>query len=446
MKFIGSTLNKNEIEITPSEGKDAVSLALKNVKLTASYDDGSSKEYKIRWDAGEVEALANEKNGRLQLHGQVVFPEYDKVLVEERADPYILLAEDGWYYFTASYPVRGTKENKEGIGYDRIVLRRAKTIQGLKEAEEVTIWHQKDSKRLHRYIWAPELHKIGDSYYILFTGSVDPENVWSIRPHMLKCVGKNLMDPKSWYAEDESNLYRLIEREDLKGEGRTFVPFSDFSLDMTCFENKGRWYLIWAQKGEDQLSDLFLAEINPRKPWEIISKPMLLTNPEYDWEMRGGVKVDEGPSVLKHGDKLFVAFSASATDYTYCIGMLMADCNADLLDKKNWKKFDHPFLRSEDFLDQCGPGHNSFTKDENGNDVLVYHARPFACSNAQDAEGHYGECEYVEPGKNPLSDPCRHARAKAILFDEKGIPVLHMTPEEELPESARKVELWVTIQ
>ena len=198
MKFIGSTLNKNEIEITPSEGKDAVSLALKNVKLTASYDDGSSKEYKIRWDAGEVEALANEKNGRLQLHGQVVFPEYDKVLVEERADPYILLAEDGWYYFTASYPVRGTKENKEGIGYDRIVLRRAKTIQGLKEAEEVTIWHQKDSKRLHRYIWAPELHKIGDSYYILFTGSVDPENVWSIRPHMLKCVGKNLMDPKSW--------------------------------------------------------------------------------------------------------------------------------------------------------------------------------------------------------------------------------------------------------
>ena len=97
-------------------------------------------------------------------------------------------------------------------------------------------------------------------------------------------------------------------------------------------------------------------------------------------------------------------------------------------------------------MDQCGPGHNSFTKDENGNDELVYHARSFACSNAQDAEGHYGECEYVEPGKNPLSDPCRHARAKAILFDEKGIPVLHMTPEKELPESARKVELWVTIQ
>ena len=288
MKFIGTTLNKNEIEITPSEEKDAVGLALKNVKLIASYDDGSSKEYKIRWDAGEVEALADVKNGRVQLHGQVVFPEYDKVLVEERADPYVLLAEDGWYYFTASYPVRGTEENKAGIGYDRIVLRRAKTIQGLKEAEEVTIWHQKDSKKLNRYIWAPELHKIGDSYYILFTGSVDPENVWSIRPHMLKCVGEDLMDPKNWYVKDESNLYRLTEMEELKGEERTFVPFSDFSLDMTCFENNGRWYLIWAQKGEDQLSDLFLAEIDSKNPWEIISKPMLLTNPEYDWEMRGG--------------------------------------------------------------------------------------------------------------------------------------------------------------
>ena len=43
MKFIGTTLNKNEIEITPSEGKDAVSLALKKVKLIASYDDGSMK-------------------------------------------------------------------------------------------------------------------------------------------------------------------------------------------------------------------------------------------------------------------------------------------------------------------------------------------------------------------------------------------------------------------
>ncbi len=339
------------------------------------------------------------------------------IFIEERADPYILLAEDGKYYFTASYPVRGMKEHQDGIGYDRIVLRHADTIEGLKTAEEVTIWHQKDSKKLNRFIWAPELHKIGDSYYVLFTGSVDPENVWCIRPHMLKCVGSDLMEPNSWKTADESNLYRMTAKDDFS--------FTDFSLDMTCFENKGSWYIIWAQKGPDMLSNLYLAQIDEKKPWEIITEPILLTNPEYDWEMRGGVMVDEGPSVLKHGDKIFVAFSASATDYNYCIGMLEADCNANLLNPKSWKKYDHPFLTSEDLEGQCGPGHNSFTKDENGNDILVYHARPFACSNGQDAKGNYGKCKYVKPGEQPLFDPCRHARVKIIHFDENGVPVLN---------------------
>ena len=339
------------------------------------------------------------------------------ILIEERADPYILLAEDGNYYFTASYPVRGREEHKNGIGYDRIVLRCADTIEGLKTAEEVTIWHEKDSKKVNRFIWAPELHKIGDSYYILFTGSVDVNNVWSIRPHMLKCVGENLMDPKSWRTEDESNLYRVTAKDDFS--------FTDFSLDMTCFENRGHWYVIWAQKGTNLLSNLYLAEMDEKKPWELISKPVLLSMPEYDWEMRGGVKVDEGPSVLKHKDKIFVSFSASATDYNYCIGMLEADCNANLLEQKSWKKYDHPFLTSEDLVEQCGPGHNSFTKDADENDILVYHARPFACSNGQDGKGHYGKCEYVNPGEDPLMDPCRHARIKKLHFDEQGVPVLN---------------------
>ena len=34
-------------------------------------------------------------------------------------------------------------------------------------------------------------------------------------------------------------------------------------------------------------------------------------------------------------------------------------------------------MTSGDFNDElCGPGHNSFTVDEYGNAVIVYHARP----------------------------------------------------------------------
>ena len=39
----------------------------------------------------------------------------------------------------------------------------------------------------------------------------------------------------------------------------------------------------------------------------------MLSKPEFDWECRG-FKVNEGPAVLVHGDKLFISYSASATD------------------------------------------------------------------------------------------------------------------------------------
>lgn len=412
---------------------------LKQRRQTVIYNDGSEKSFSVKWKESDLAAVDMTKAGNYEIEGTAILPEYADVLVEQRADPYVLLAEDGYYYFTASYPVCGSAENKKGIGYDRIVLRRAKTIAGLKEAEEVTLWHQKDSKRVHRYIWAPELHKIGGSYYILFTASVEENNVWGIRPHMLKCVGEDLMDPGNWNMPDESNLYRLM------GEGGDTVPFCDFSLDMTYFENKGRHYLAWAQK-ENNLSDIYLAEIAPEEPWKLISPCVLLTRPEYPWEMQGNVMVNEGPILLKNAGKLYLAFSASAVDYTYCVGILEAEEDANLLERGAWKKYDYPFLTSDDFHDQCGPGHNSFTTDENGNVVLVYHARPFACSNAQDAAGNYGRCEYVEPGMSALSDPCRHARAKGINFAADGLPVLHLSAEEELPKQYRNVKLKIIIE
>ena len=50
--------------------------------------------------------------------------------------------------------------------------------------------------------------------------------------------------------------------------------------------------------------------------------------------------------------------------------MIKADENADLLDIVAWTKFDRPLLTSEDLVDEYGPGHNSFTKDEDGKPIL----------------------------------------------------------------------------
>ena len=40
-------------------------------------------------------------------------------------------------------------------GYDRIVLRRSRTVDGLAEETEKVIWDEKDYPDVHRYIWAP---------------------------------------------------------------------------------------------------------------------------------------------------------------------------------------------------------------------------------------------------------------------------------------------------
>jgi GH43 family beta-xylosidase len=96
--------------------------------------------------------------------------------------------------------------------------------------------------------------------------------------------------------------------------------FTEFSLDMTYFENNGKHYLVWAEKLDD--SSLFMAEINPQEPWKLISKPILLTKPEYDWE-KIRFAVNEGPAVLKT-DEFGIGFRAGS-DLTKEIDAIIAD-------------------------------------------------------------------------------------------------------------------------
>lgn len=88
------------------------------------------------------------------------------ILVSQRADPYIVKGTDGYYYFTGSYPMLGENDSE---GYDRVILRRSKTIEDLKAAEEITIWDEKNSRTSFRFIWAPEMHNIGGVWYVLST-------------------------------------------------------------------------------------------------------------------------------------------------------------------------------------------------------------------------------------------------------------------------------------
>lgn len=305
---------------------------------------------------------------------------FNEPWILQRADPYVYL-HDGWYYFTASVPA-----------YDCIVLRRAKSLALLKDAEEVTVWKKHESGPMSEHIWAPELHYLQGKWYIYFAGG-EKEDVWKIRPYVLECQGQNPLED-SWI--EKGKMQRADDDE---------FSFEAFSLDATVFEDAGRYYYVWAEKTGvgKQISNLYIAELE--SPNKLKTVQVLLTTPDYDWE-RVGFWVNEGPGVIKRGNKIFLTYSASETGVDYCVGMLTAESGTDLLDPLSWKKERQPVLRTSEEHGIYGPGHNSFTKDEDGNDIMVYHARTEA-----KIEG------------NPLYNPNRHAHLMMVKWDEEDKPL-----------------------
>lgn len=306
---------------------------------------------------------------------------YPNPLIPQRADPFVTRAADGTYYFTASVP-----------SYDRIELRAAKTIAGLADAPTKDIWFKHESGIMSQHIWAPELHRVMGEWYLYFAAS-RADAIWELRPYVLHCTGPDPMVDE-W---EECGQMQAADGDP--------YSFTDFSLDATIFEHRGRWYYVWAEKVGSQhgISNLYIAEMET--PTKLKTVQVLLTTPDYDWE-RVDFWVNEGPALLKHGDKLFLTFSASATGACYCMGMLTADEDADLLDPRSWRKERYPVLCTDAEKGVYGPGHNSFTKAEDGvTDLMVYHARP-----------------YEEIVGDPLYDPNRHAMVMTIAWNEDGTP------------------------
>ena len=405
------------VSVTAKAGDDLSKLLPK--KVTADYSDGSTADMGVEWNAQDLAKVDLSKAGTYTVSGTVKQTQYPNPFIEQRADPCILKGNDGYYYFTASYPMRG---DSDAEGYDRIVLRRSKTIAGLAEAEEIAIWDCDSSNTENRYVWAPEIRLVDGNYYVFYTSSID-NSVWSIRPHVLKCTNPaDIMNPSSWQA--------MGRMQSVASDG---LAFTGFSLDMTVFENQGHWYVIWAQS--DGYSSLFLAEIDPKEPWKCISESVKISVPEYSWE-RQVENVDEGPSVIKNNGKIYVAFSASGTGPEYCVGLLSIDETADMLDKNAWVKQPYPVLTSSDVPGEYGPGHNSFTVDEDGNPIFVYHARGQQC--------YEDKCEWSN--SSSLGDPCRDARLKRVHWAADGTPILKMSYQEELAEENRTVTATIKVE
>ncbi|MBN1377815.1 MAG: glycoside hydrolase family 43 protein [Gammaproteobacteria bacterium] len=300
---------------------------------------------------------------------------YNNPIVKQRADPWIYKHNNGLYYFIAT-----------ASEFDRIEIRSAPGINGLGQAVAKTIWRKHEAVPMAGPIWAPELHYIDGSWYIYFAAGKfgDPPR---IRMYVLS---NESADPMQG---------RWTER------GQLVTARDSFSLDATTFEHRGIRYLVWAQRDQERKynSALYIARMT--SPTTIEGPEVMLSEPDLPWEVIG-YKVNEGPAVLIKNNRIFLTYSASATDHNYAMGLLWADADADIMNPHSWHKSLEPVFATNAAVNRFGPGHNCFTVAEDGvTDVLVYHAR-----------------DYRKIEGNPLFDPNRDARARIIQWTADGWP------------------------
>lgn len=295
-------------------------------------------------------------------------------ILPQRADPHVMLHKDGYYYFTATVPE-----------YDRIELRRAKSLGGLADAKAEVVWKKHARGPMSHHVWAPEIHFINDKWYLYFAAG-RAEAIWDIRMYVLENSSANPLEGE-WSEK-----------------GQMKMNWESFTLDGHPFTHQGNRYFVWAQSvPKEPGTSVFIAKMDT--PWSITGKQVMITRPDQAWE-RIGHHVNEAPIVIQRNGRVFLTYSASATDSNYCLGLLTAQDDADLLDPASWKKSSDPVFKSSPANRQFGPGHNCFTTSPDGKtDYLVYHSR-----------------NYEKIDGEPLHNPDRATRAQVLKWKPDGSP------------------------
>ncbi|URN92504.1 MAG: family 43 glycosylhydrolase [Candidatus Pristimantibacillus lignocellulolyticus] len=301
---------------------------------------------------------------------------YSNPIVLERADPWIYEHSDGYYYMIASVPE-----------YDRLEVRRALTVTSLAYADPIVVWEKNETGIMSKNIWAPEMYNIDGKWYIYFSAAREGSD----------------FDHRMYVLENSSD--NPLEGEwELKGQIRT--GHEVFQIDASLFEHQGTWYIMWSGAGAKGNS-LYMAPLE--NPWTIAESRIMLTEPEYDWEIINGARVTEGPQVIKHRDRIFITYSASFCDANYNMGALSANVNSDLMDPASWEKTHEPIFVSNADANAYGPGHGSFVESPDSTELIhVYHGvdgvgKGFGCDKARNIR--IQPYQYDDQGQPDLGDP-----------------------------------------
>lgn len=351
--------------------------------VTAMYNDGSEADYPVEWDTDGIDFS---KAGTYKINGKVKTKEYASNMIANRADP-CMLNLNGKYYFVAT---------RDSGGQTVINIRTADSIEEIANSEEHEIYSVSSG-----LVWAPEIHNVNGKLMIFFaTGKA-----WNyVQSHVMVLNGDDPLSREAWSSP--------VRIKQMNGE---YLIDKGITLDMTCFNYDSKWYYAWAQRvvGDETYgtgsSDIYIAEINPENPEILASEAVVISKPVYGWE-RNETTVDEGPFTIQHNGRLFMTIATNGCSPSYAIKLLSLKEGGNPLNAEDWKAKGYPILATAWNTSEPGPGHSSFTTDENGNDILIYH--------------------WGKSGKG------RTTSGKRVHWSKKGEPVLNILRGEELTNDA----------
>ena len=389
----------SDASITVDKDKEYTFEDLSKLRVVASYNDGSTAEKPVQWSIEDYQYIDFREPGTHIVNGKIIqHPVYPQDWIAGYADPNIY-CYDGKYYFLATNDMNNNST---------LDIRVANTIDKLADTQvNVILTARPEGEDMSYCLWAPELHEVGRKLYIFFAAGVN--DGWQVQARVMELKeGGNPINASDWWEP-----VRVVRKD-----GSELSP-GGITLDMTTFEDNGVTYVAWSDRLDWGATRTMIATINPTKPWLLTSDPVQISISDHGWDRRN-TPVNEGPYIVKNEGKIYMAFSGSAIDNTYSIGFLIAEVGNDLMNPKSWEKVGYPSLTSEFVQGYYGTGHNSFTVDQYGQVLNVYHARP-------------------EEGG-------RSSTLRIVHYSADGTPVLDMTPEREILPENRLVTAQLTIK
>ena len=207
------------------------------------------------WFASTLFSLITSLLAAMVLFGNAAWAQstplhVDNPVVTQRADPWLYRDETtGCYHFTATVP-----------DFSALEIRSSCRLNDLKLATPVQVWQKKAAGPMSANIWAPELHRIDNRWYLYFAAG-DIAKPFSIRMYVLS----------NGHADPKQGTWRE--------EGQLVTHLDSFALDATTFSHNGKRYLVWAQQDAAQTynSALWLAEMS--SPTQIKQPAVKLSEP-----------------------------------------------------------------------------------------------------------------------------------------------------------------------